>query len=117
MAKKTRQELRLARHARVRKRVSGTPDKPRLAVYRSLKHITAQIIDDTQGTTLAAASSHEKDLKATGNIDGAKKVGQALAERAKKAGISTVIFDRGGFQYHGRVASLADGAREAGLEF
>ena len=109
--------MRLARHARLRKRVSGTPEKPRLAVFRSLKHISAQIIDDTTGHTLVSASSREKDLKATGNKDGAKKVGSALAERAKKAGLSTVIFDRGGFQYHGRVASLADGAREAGLEF
>jgi large subunit ribosomal protein L18 len=117
MAKKNRSELRLARHARVRKRVSGTPEKPRLAVFRSLKHISAQIIDDTTGTTLVAASSLEKDLKADGNVDGAKKVGAALGDRAKKAGLSTVIFDRGGFKYHGRVASLADGAREAGLEF
>lgn len=117
MAKQTRQELRLARHARIRKRVSGTPEKPRLAVYRSLKHISAQLIDDTTGTTLAAASSSEKDLKAGGNVEGAKKVGSAIAERAKKAGVKTVVFDRGGFQYHGRVASLADGAREAGLEF
>lgn len=117
MAKRTRQELRLARHARLRKRVTGTPEKPRLAVYRSLKHISAQIIDDTTGVTLVAASSLEKDLKATGNADGAKKVGQALGERAKKAGLSAVIFDRGGFQYHGRVSSLAEGAREAGLEF
>jgi large subunit ribosomal protein L18 len=109
--------MRLARHARLRKRVSGTPEKPRLAVFRSLKHISAQIIDDTTGHTLVSASSREKDLKATGNKDGAKKVGSAIAERAKKAGLSTVIFDRGGFQYHGRVASLADGAREAGLEF
>lgn len=109
--------MRLARHARLRKRVSGTPEKPRLAVFRSLKHISAQIIDDTTGHTLVSASSREKDLKATGNKEGAKKVGSAIAERAKKAGLSTVIFDRGGFQYHGRVASLADGAREAGLEF
>ena len=117
MAQKTRQDLRLARHARLRKRVTGTPDQPRLAVYRSLKHISAQIIDDTTGRTLVAASSLEKELSATGNVDGAKKVGAALAERAKKAGLSKVVFDRGGFQYHGRVASLADGAREAGLEF
>ena len=109
--------MRLARHARLRKRVSGTPEKPRLAVFRSLKHISAQIIDDTTGHTLVSASSREKDLNATGNKEGAKKVGSAIAERAKKAGLSTVIFDRGGFQYHGRVASLADGAREAGLEF
>ena len=117
MAIKNRQTMRLARHARLRKRVTGTPEKPRLAVFRSLKHISAQIIDDTTGHTLVSASSREKDLKAAGNVDGAKKVGSALAERAKKAGLSTVIFDRGGFQYHGRVASLADGAREAGLEF
>lgn len=117
MATKTRQELRLARHARVRKRLSGTPEKPRLAVFRSLKHISAQIIDDTTGHTLCSASSREKDLNAGGNVEGAKKVGSALAERAKKAGLKTVVFDRGGFQYHGRVASLADGAREAGLEF
>jgi large subunit ribosomal protein L18 len=117
MAKRTRQELRLARHARLRKRVTGTPEKPRLAVFRSLKHISAQIIDDTTGVTLVAASSLEKDLKASGNAEGAKKVGQALGERAKKAGLSAVIFDRGGFQYHGRVSSLAEGAREAGLDF
>lgn len=117
MAKQTRDELRRARHARIRKRVSGTPERPRLAVFRSLKHISAQIIDDTTGVTLAAASSLEKDLSATGNAEGAKKVGAALGERAKKAGINNVVFDRGGFQYHGRVASLADGAREAGLEF
>lgn len=117
MAKTTRQDLRLARHARLRKRVTGTPEKPRLAVFRSLKHISAQIIDDTTGITLVSASSMEKDLKAGGNIEGAKKVGTAIGERAKKAGLTTVIFDRGGFQYHGRVSSLADGAREAGLEF
>lgn len=117
MAKKTRQELRLARHARIRKNVTGTPEKPRLAVYRSLKHISAQVIDDTTGRTLVSASSLEKDLQAAGNVDGAKKVGAALGERAKQAGIQTVVFDRGGFQYHGRVSSLADGAREAGLEF
>ena len=117
MAKQTRNTLRLARHARIRKRVSGTPERPRLAVFRSLKHISAQIIDDTNGVTLASASSLEKELQATGNAEGAKKIGTALANRAKEAGVSAVIFDRGGFQYHGRVASLADGAREAGLEF
>jgi large subunit ribosomal protein L18 len=117
MAKKTRHELRLARHARLRKRVTGTPEKPRLSVYRSLKHISAQIIDDTTGRTLVAASSLEKELSATGNIEGAKLVGKAIAERAKTAGLSAGIVDRGGFKYHGRVASLADGAREAGLEF
>ncbi len=117
MATKSRNDLRVARHARIRKRVTGTPERPRLAVYRSLKHISAQIIDDTKGITLASASSLEKDLKATGNAEGAKLVGKALAERAKSAGVDKVVFDRGGFQYHGRVASLADGAREAGLEF
>jgi len=86
-------------------------------VHRSLKHISAQIIDDTTGTTLVSASSVEKSIEAAGNIAGAKVVGATLAERAKEKGISAVVFDRGGFKYHGRVASLADGAREAGLEF
>lgn len=117
MSVKTKGELRVARHDRVRKKVSGTTQRPRLAVFRSLKHITAQIIDDTSGTTLVAASSMEKDLKAAGNAEGAKKVGEALAKRAKAKGIASVVFDRGGFRYHGRVASLADGAREGGLEF
>lgn len=117
MATKFREELRAARHKRLRKKVSGTPERPRLAVHRSLKHISAQIIDDTTGTTLVAASSVEKGIEATGNAAGAKVVGTKLAERAKEKGISLVVFDRGGFKYHGRVASLADGAREAGLEF
>lgn len=116
MAKKTRYELRTARHARIRKNLSGTAEKPRLSVHRSLKHISAQIIDDTTGTTLAAASSVEKDL-GKGNVDGAKLVGAKLAERAKEKGIGSVVFDRGGFKYHGRVAALADGARDGGLEF
>jgi large subunit ribosomal protein L18 len=113
---KSRTELRVARHERLRKNVTGTAERPRLAVFRSLKHIYAQIIDDTTGTTLAAASSAEKDLSG-GNREGAKQVGAALGERAKAKGINKVVFDRGGFQYHGRVASLAEGAREAGLEF
>jgi len=117
VAEKTRQQLRVVRHARVRKKVAGTAACPRLAVFRSLKHISAQIIDDATGTTLAAASSLEKELKASGNAEGAKKVGGALAKRAKEKGIAKVVFDRGGFRYHGRVASLADGAREGGLEF
>ena len=117
MAIKTNAELRKARHARIRKRIEGTAVRPRLAVFRSLQHISAQIIDDATGTTLAAASSQEKSMKASGNAEGAKKVGQALAERAKSKGISAVVFDRGGFRYHGRVASLAEGAREGGLEF
>ena len=116
MPTKTRGDLRVVRHVRLRKRLTGTPERPRLAVYRSLKHIYAQIIDDTTGTTLVAASSQEKDLGA-GNRDGAKAVGTRLAERAKEKGIGGVVFDRGGFRYHGRVASLADAAREAGLEF
>ena len=112
-------EGRIRRHRRVRKRVTGTPGRPRLAVFRSNKHISAQVIDDVSGRTLAAASSVEKDLKGTagGNRDAAKKVGQLLGERAKAAGVSKVVFDRGGFLYHGRVAALADAAREAGLEF
>lgn len=117
MAKKTNRELRQARHARIRKRVAGTADKPRLSVFRSLKQISAQIIDDSTGTTLVAASSLEKGIQGTGNADGAKAVGKALGERAKEKGVTAVVFDRGGFKYHGRVASLADGAREAGLEF
>jgi large subunit ribosomal protein L18 len=116
---KQKQRLRIRRHRRVRKHVTGTPDRPRLAVFRSNKHISAQVIDDVTGRTIAAASSVEKDLKGTagGNRDAAKKVGQLLGERAKTAGVSKVVFDRGGFLYHGRVAALADAAREAGLEF
>ena len=117
MANKSRTDLRLARHARLRKRVAGSTERPRLSVFRSLKHISAQIIDDTTGTTIAAASSNEKDLKATGNADGAKLVGMKLAERAKAKGINSIVFDRGGFRFHGRVAALAEGAREGGLEF
>jgi len=117
MANKTRGALRTARHARIRKSIAGSAERPRLAVHRSLKHISAQLIDDTTGKTLAAASSIEKGLGAKGNAEGAKVVGTKLAERAKEQGITSVVFDRGGFKYHGRVASLADGAREAGLEF
>lgn len=114
---KSRNELRVVRHDRLRKGIEGSPARPRLAVFRSLKHIYAQVIDDSSGATLAAASSQEKELKAKGNADGAKAVGAALAERAKKAGVSAVVFDRGGYRYHGRVAALADGARDGGLEF
>jgi len=117
MPQKTTTEQRVARHTRLRKKVAGNPERPRLAVFRSLKHIYAQIIDDAQGVTLASASSQEKELSAKGNREGAKAVGAALAQRAKSAGVSQVVFDRGGFRYHGRVASLAKGAREAGLEF
>jgi len=117
MANKTTAELRQARHVRLRKKIEGDGQRPRLAVFRSLQHIYAQVIDDATGTTLAAASSQEKGLGATGNAEGAKKIGLALAERAKAKGVSAVVFDRGGFRYHGRVASLAEGAREGGLEF
>jgi large subunit ribosomal protein L18 len=103
----------------VRKKVVGTAARPRLAVFRSNKHISAQVIDDVTGRTLASASSVEGDLRggATGNIDSAKAVGTLLATRAKDAGVGQVVFDRGGYLYHGRVAALADAAREAGLEF
>lgn len=112
-------EARLRRHRRVRKKVRGTADRPRLAVFRSNNHITAQLIDDIAGRTVAAASTTEADLRAgaTGNIDAAKKVGQLIAERGKSAGVAKVVFDRGGFMYHGRVAAVADAAREGGLEF
>src|SRR5947209_6080625 len=117
MPNKKSAESRDARHERLRKKVTGTAERHRLAVYRSLKHIYAHVIDDAQGVTLASASSQEKELSAKGNADGAKAVGAALAQRAKSKGVDKVVFDRGGFRYHGRVASLAEGAREAGLEF
>ena len=109
--------MRTMRHERMRKHLAGTPERPRLSVFRSLKHISAQIIDDSTGNTLACASTVEKDLKVPANKEGAKKVGATLAERAKAKGITAVVFDRGGFRYHGCVASLADGAREGGLDF
>jgi large subunit ribosomal protein L18 len=109
---------RLKRHKRVRAKVSGTPERPRLNVFRSLNHIYAQVIDDVNGVTLAGASSLEKDFGISGgNIEGAKKVGELVAERAKAKGIEVVVFDRGGYVYHGRVAALADGARSGGLQF
>ncbi len=111
--------LRRRRHARVRRRVHGTAARPRLAVFRSNKHITAQLIDDEAGATLASASSVEGELRGIsgGNVTAATGVGNLIAQRAKAAGITTVVFDRGGFAYHGRVAALADAAREQGLEF
>ena len=113
-----RSEIRLRIHKRIRNRVAGTPERPRLAVFRSVNHIYAQIIDDQQGHTIVAAASTEKDLKGKGgNVDGAKLIGKAVAERAKTKGVTKVVFDRGGYQYHGRVKALADAAREAGLEF
>ena len=109
--------LRIRRHARVRKRISGTPDRPRLAVFRSTRHIRAQVVDDTTGRTIAAASTEEKSLGSKGgNIASATAVGRLVAERAKAAGVTQVVFDRGGFRYHGRVAALADAARKEGLE-
>lgn len=109
---------RLKRHKRVRGKVSGTSERPRLNVFRSGNNIYAQIIDDTNGVTLVSASSLEKGFEGRGNnIEAAAKVGQAVAQRAKDKGIDTVVFDRGGYLYHGRVKALADGAREAGLEF
>ena len=116
---KQKQVSRLRRHRRVRKHVRGTAERPRLAVFRSNKHITAQVIDDIAGRTLAAASTVEKDLKggATGNKEAAAKIGKLVGERAKAAGVTKVVFDRGGNIYHGRVAAVADAARAAGLEF
>ncbi len=113
-----RNQLRLRIHRRIRKKVRGTPERPRLAVFRSLRHIYAQVIDDTRGHTLAAASSLEKGRTANGgNVQGAREVGRLIAERALAKGIRKVVFDRGGYRYHGRVKALADAAREAGLEF
>jgi large subunit ribosomal protein L18 len=106
-------------HHRIRQKLSGSTARPRLAVFRSVKHIYAQVIDDTVGHTLAAASSNEKNdnVKSGGNVAGAKAVGKLLAERAKDKGVKAVVFDRGGYLYHGRVKALADAAREGGLEF
>ncbi len=109
---------RLKRHIRVRGKISGTPERPRLNVFRSNANIYAQIIDDVNGVTLASASTLDKEFEgATGNCEAAKKGGRLVAERAKEKGINTVVFDRGGYVYHGRVAALADGAREGGLKF
>ena len=115
--------LRLRRHARVRNRLSGTAERPRLCVFRSNKHISAQLVDDRAGRTLAAASSVESELRdrlgrsGGGNVTGAEAVGRLVAQRAKQAGVTRVVFDRGGFAYHGRVAALAEAARSEGLEF
>ncbi len=121
MAKESRNDRRLKRHARVRKNLFGTPEKPRLCVFRSNKNISCQIIDDVNHKTLAQASSNDKELKAEiangGNKEAAKLVGAAVAKRAIAQGIEEVAFDRGGFLYHGRVKELAEGAREGGLKF
>ena len=109
---------RIKRHQRIRGKISGTPERPRLSVYRSENHIVAQIIDDVAGNTLCAASSHEKGFAVSGgNCEGATLVGKTIAERALAKGIEEVVFDRGGYVYHGRVKALADGAREGGLKF
>jgi large subunit ribosomal protein L18 len=115
---KQKHTARLRRHTRVRKKVRGDAERPRLAVFRSNNHMVAQVIDDRAGRTLAAASTHEADLRsgATGNTAAAETVGRLVAERAKAAGVTKVVFDRGGFLYHGRVAAVADAARNAGLE-
>lgn len=112
-------KIRIRRHRRIRKKVLGTPERPRLCVFRSLKHIYAQVIDDVHGRTLAAVSSTAKSagLGSGGNIASAKEAGRLIAERAKAKGIHKVVFDRGGYLYHGRVKALAEAAREAGLEF
>ena len=118
VSRKDSNKARLARHKRVRAVISGTPERPRLCVFRSEKHIYAQVIDDVAGKTLVSASTVEKDFtEYGGNKDAAKKIGLLIAERAKGAGIETVVFDRGGYIYHGRVAALAEGAREGGLKF
>jgi large subunit ribosomal protein L18 len=117
---KQKRDARIRRHARVRKHVRGTAERPRLAVFRSNKHISAQVIDDRAGRTLVAASTLEGDVRSgggTSNKDAAGRVGRLVAERARAVGIERVVFDRGGFLYHGRVAAVAEAAREAGLEF
>ena len=113
-----KQEIRVRIHKRIRRKVAGTTVRPRLAIFRSVAHIYAQVIDDAQGQTLVSASSLDKDGKTNGgNVAAAKAIGKLVAERAKEKGIKSVVFDRGGYQYHGRVKALADAAREAGLEF
>ncbi len=118
VSRKDSNKARLVRHKRVRSKISGTPERPRLCVYRSLAHINAQLIDDVNGVTLASASTHEKAFEGNGgNKEAAKKIGLAIAERALAKGIDTVVFDRGGYVYEGRVKELAEGAREGGLKF
>ena len=117
MANKDRAGIRRAVHSRIRKKVRGTAERPRLAVFRSVNHIYAQVIDDVNGKTLASASTVEKDLKGAtgGNVEAAQRIGTAVAERALAAGVSSVVFDRGGYVYHGRVKALLDATRAAGL--
>jgi large subunit ribosomal protein L18 len=119
--KPCKNDVRKRKHERVRSKISGTPERPRLCVYRSLSHMYAQIIDDSKGVTLAAASTLDKEIKEKiafgGNVAGATEVGKLVAQRALAKGIDTVVFDRGGYLYHGRIAALAEAAREAGLKF
>ena len=119
--KKSRADVRIKKHNRMRNHIAGTAERPRLAVFRSNNHMYAQIIDDTVGNTLVAASTLEKDVKAelekTNNVEAAAKLGTVIAKKALEKGITTVVFDRGGYIYHGKVQALADAAREAGLEF
>ncbi|MBO5241338.1 MAG: 50S ribosomal protein L18 [Lachnospiraceae bacterium] len=121
VSKESRQKVRVKKHLKMRNRFSGTPERPRLAVFRSNNHMYAQIIDDTVGNTLVAASTLEKSVKAelekTNNVDAAAYLGTVIAKRALEKGINTVVFDRGGFIYQGKIAALAEAAREAGLEF
>ena len=121
VSKKSKAELRVKKHMRIRNRVNGTAERPRLAVFRSNDHMYAQIIDDTVGNTLVSASTNEKAVKAeldkTNNVEAAAYVGKLVAERAKEKGITEVVFDRGGFLYHGKIEALAEAAREAGLVF
>jgi large subunit ribosomal protein L18 len=119
MAQESRAIVRIRVHRRLRRKVEGTPERPRLAVFRSVKHIYAQVIDDRASRTLVAASSNEKNgpVKSGGNIAGAKEIGKLIAERARAQGVAKVVFDRGGYLYHGRVKALAEAARAAGLEF
>ncbi|WP_028543524.1 50S ribosomal protein L18 [Paenibacillus taiwanensis] len=121
ITKGDKNKARLKRHLRVRKKIEGTTARPRLNVFRSSKHIYAQLIDDVKGVTIAAASTMDKEVAASisngGNVESARKVGELVAKRAKDAGVTEVVFDRGGYLYHGRIQALADAAREAGLEF
>lgn len=121
ITKGDKNKARLKRHLRVRKKIEGTSARPRLNIFRSSKHMYAQLIDDTTGVTVASASTQDKELKAEvgngGNVEAARKVGELIAKRAKEKGFDKVVFDRGGYLYHGRVQALADAAREAGLEF
>ncbi|AYC30597.1 50S ribosomal protein L18 [Paenisporosarcina cavernae] len=117
ITKQDKNQVRKKRHARVRSKITGTAERPRLNVYRSNKHLYAQLIDDVAGTTLASANTMEKDFDGAGNVEAATKIGEAIAKRAAEKNIKSVVFDRGGYLYHGRVKALAEAARENGLEF